>query len=103
MVKEVSSKQEFDAAIATDGLVVVDFFATWCGPCKMLAPMLDKFDAEYTNVTFIKVDVEKVGETAQEYSITSMPTILFFKGGKEIQKVIGVNPGALKQALSANA
>lgn len=103
MVKEVSSKQEFDAAVSSDGLVVVDFFATWCGPCKMLAPMLDKFDAEYTNVTFIKVDVEKVGEAAQEYSVTSMPTIIFFKGGKEIQKVIGVNPGALKQALTANA
>lgn len=103
MVKEINSKKEFDEAITLKGLVVVDFFATWCGPCKMIAPMLDKFAAEYDSVSFIKVDVEKVAEAAQQYSITSMPTILFFKDGKEIHKIIGVNPSGLKQALSTHA
>lgn len=103
MVAIVSSKSEFDAALKHDGLVVVDFFATWCGPCKMIAPLLDKFSAEYTAVKFLKVDVDELGEVAQEYEVSAMPTILFFKDGKVVQKVIGANPAALKQALVANA
>lgn len=103
MVAVVSSKAEFEAALKHDGLVVVDFFATWCGPCKMIAPLLDKFSAEYTAAKFIKVDVDELGDVAQEYEISSMPTVLFFKEGKVVQKVIGANPAALKQALTANA
>lgn len=103
MVAIVSSKAEFDSALKNDGLVVVDFFATWCGPCKMIAPLLDKFSKEYASATFIKVDVDQLGEVAQEYEISSMPTVLFFKNGQVVGKVIGANPAALKQALVANA
>lgn len=103
MVSTVSSKAEFQEALKHDGLVVVDFFATWCGPCKMIAPLLDKFSKEYTSAKFIKVDVDEVGEVAQEYEVSSMPTIIFFKNGEIVQKVIGANPNALKQALAANA
>lgn len=103
MVSAVTSKAEFDAALKHDGLVVVDFFATWCGPCKMIAPLLDKFSKEYTAAKFIKVDVDELGEIAQEYEISSMPTVLFMKNGEVVGKVIGANPGALKQALAANA
>lgn len=103
MVAVVSSKAEFDAALKHDGLVVVDFFATWCGPCKMIAPLLDKFSNEYSAAKFIKVDVDELGDVAQEYEISSMPTVLFFKNGKIVGKVIGANPAALKQALATNA
>lgn len=103
MVDAIKTKQEFTDALAHDGLVVVDFFATWCGPCKMIAPLLDKFSKEYATAKFIKVDVDEFGEIAQEYEISSMPTVLFLKGGKVVTKVIGANPPALKQALAANA
>lgn len=103
MVATIKSKQEFTDALTHDGLVVVDFFATWCGPCKMIAPLLDKFAAEYPAAKFIKVDVDEFGEISQEYEITSMPTVLFFKDGKVINKIIGANPGALKQFISSNA
>ncbi|EAZ63193.1 thioredoxin [Scheffersomyces stipitis CBS 6054] len=103
MVATVASKQEFTEALTHDGLVVVDFFATWCGPCKMIAPLLEKFSKEYTTAKFIKVDVDELGEIAQEYEVSSMPTIIFFKGGKIVTKVIGANPAALKQAIAANA
>lgn len=103
MVATISSANEFQDALKHDGLVVVDFFATWCGPCKMIAPLLDKFSAEYTSAKFIKVDVDQFGEIAQEYEVSSMPTVLFFKEGKVIHKVIGANPAALKQALATNA
>lgn len=103
MVAAITSKQEFTDALSHDGLVVVDFFATWCGPCKMIAPLLDKFSAEYSQAKFIKVDVDSFGEIAQEYEVSSMPTVIFFKGGQVVTKVIGANPAALKQAISANA
>ncbi|ODV68097.1 thioredoxin [Hyphopichia burtonii NRRL Y-1933] len=103
MVDAIKTKQEFTDALAHDGLVVVDFFATWCGPCKMIAPLLDKFAKEYATAKFIKVDVDEFGEIAQEYEISSMPTVLFLKGGEVVTKVIGANPPALKQALAANA
>lgn len=67
MVSQVASKSEFQEALKHDGLVVVDFFATWCGPCKMIAPLLDKFSKEYPSAKFVKVDVDEVGEVAQEY------------------------------------
>lgn len=102
MVATITQKQEFTDALTHDGLVVVDFFATWCGPCKMIAPLLDKFSQEYTTAKFIKVDVDEFGDIAQEYEVSSMPTVIFFKGGKLVTKVIGANPKALKQTIADN-
>lgn len=103
MVASITKIEEFDEALTHSGLVVVDFFATWCGPCKVIAPLLDKFSKEYTSAKFIKVDVDEFGSIASKYEVSSMPTILFFKDGEIVQKVIGANPAALKQALAANA
>ncbi|CAI5756231.1 unnamed protein product [Candida verbasci] len=103
MVQAITSQSEFDEALKFDGLVVVDFFATWCGPCKMIAPLLEKFSKEYTQVKFLKVDVDEVSEIAQKFEISSMPTFLLFKNGEVIQKLIGANPSALKQAIASNA
>ncbi|RLV89088.1 Thioredoxin-1 [Spathaspora sp. JA1] len=103
MVQTVASTQEFQESLKYEGLVVVDFFATWCGPCKMIAPLLEKFSSEYPQVKFLKVDVDQFGSIAQEYEVTSMPTIIFFKNGQQVQKVIGANPAALKSAIANNA
>lgn len=103
MVATISSVDEFQTALKHDGLVVVDFFATWCGPCKVIAPLLDKFSKEYSAAKFIKVDVDEFGQIASEYEISSMPTVLFMKEGKVVHKVIGANPAALKEALKTHA
>lgn len=103
MVATIKSTEEFAEALKYEGLVVVDFFATWCGPCKVIAPLLDKFAAEYSNAKFIKVDVDEFGSIASEYEIASMPTVLFIKSGEVVSKVIGANPAALKSTLAANA
>ncbi|ODV97307.1 hypothetical protein PACTADRAFT_1877 [Pachysolen tannophilus NRRL Y-2460] len=102
MVATITSENEFKEALTYSGLVVVDFFATWCGPCKMIAPLLDKFSQEYTSAKFLKVDVDQFGSIAQEYEISSMPTVLLFKDGKVVKKVIGANPSAIKQAISSS-
>lgn len=104
MVTPITSAAEFDSAIAnTDKLVVVDFFATWCGPCKMIAPMVEKFSEQYAEgAIFLKVDVDQLPELAQRYEISAMPTLAFIKNGKEITKVVGANVAAIKQNIVAN-
>ena len=69
----------------------------------MIAPLLEKFSTEYSNVNFVKVDVDESGDIAQQYEVSSMPTLIFFKNGEVVQKVIGANPSAIKQAIAANA
>lgn len=103
MVKQISSSAEFDSAIAADKLVVVDFFATWCGPCKMIAPMIEKFATEYSTADFYKLDVDELPEVAQKNEVSAMPTLVLYKNGKEVAKVVGANPAAIKQAIAANA
>lgn len=102
MVQIITSTSEFDQVLSSSGdsLIVVDFFATWCGPCKMIAPLLDKFSNEYNQVKFLKVDVDQLGDIAQKYSISSMPTLVFIKNGQEVERVIGANPAAIKSTIA---
>ncbi|AJV72094.1 Trx1p [Saccharomyces cerevisiae YJM189] len=103
MVSQFKTASEFDSAIAQDKLVVVDFYATWCGPCKMIAPMIEKFSEQYPQADFYKLDVDELGDVAQKNEVSAMPTLLLFKNGKEVAKVVGANPAAIKQAIAANA
>ena len=84
-----------------EGIVVVDFFATWCGPCRMLGPIIEKLGNSMNNVKFIKVDVDKHEELARRYGVMSIPTIIFFKDGKEVTKRIGFIPEeGIKEIIS---
>ena len=91
MTLEHLSKANFNEKTnSADLVVVVDFFATWCGPCKMLAPVLEKAADELTNVPFYKVDIDEEMELANQYKIMTVPTLLFFKGGKLVFQNSGV-------------
>lgn len=104
MVQQIKSAEEFEQAIATEGkLVIIDFFATWCGPCKMISPMVEKFAVEYSQAAFFKLDVDEVGTIAQKHDVTAMPTFLYFKDGKEIARVVGANPAGIKQTIAQHA
>ncbi len=72
--------------------VIVDFWATWCGPCKMLAPVLDEIDAEHAdNIKICKVNVDEQPALAAKFGIMSIPTLIFFRNGEEIGKLVGVH------------
>lgn len=81
------------------GLVLVDFWAEWCGPCKMIAPSLEQLAQQYSGkVTITKLDVDTNNRTAMRFNVRSIPTLMFFKDGRHVDQVIGAVP---KQALEA--
>ncbi|MBR3266923.1 MAG: thioredoxin, partial [Bacilli bacterium] len=69
-----------------------DFFATWCGPCKMLSPILEKVASEHEDLTVLKVDVDEVGDVATKYGIRSIPTLILFEDGKAVDMKLGYMP-----------
>nr|QBK87648.1 MAG: thioredoxin [Marseillevirus LCMAC201] len=101
-ITEHKDKSSFDDALKTAGsdLVVVDFFATWCGPCKRLAPQLEVLAAEKTTVHFYKVNVDVNELVATKYKIFAMPTIIFIKNGKVVQSVLGADLSKINAAVT---
>ena len=76
-----------------DGLAIVDFWATWCGPCRMIAPILEQLSSEYEGkVKVTKLDVDANIKTGSRFNVRSTPTLLFFKGGKVVDQIIGAVP-----------
>ena len=83
-----------------EGIVIVDMFATWCGPCKMLGPVVEELSNEYTNIKFVKIDVDECADVAKKYGIMSIPTLIKFENGQEIDKKIGfINKEQFKEWL----
>lgn len=72
--------------------VVVDFFATWCGPCKMLGPVFEEVSNEVKDIKFIKVDIDKHEDLCRKYKVMSVPTLILFDNGKELKRSIGFIP-----------
>lgn len=82
--------------------VLIDFWATWCGPCRMLAPVIEELAGEHPEVQFAKLDVDQVPDVAMRFGVSAIPTVVLFKAGKEVQRFVGVEPkGAYEQALAA--
>ena len=91
-VIEINNTEFDDKINNSKGKVLVDCFATWCGPCEMLSPVIDDLAKEMDNVTFYKLDVDSAEDIAQKYGIMSIPTILLFKDGNLIKKDVGFKP-----------
>ena len=102
MVKEINSTDFVKEVLNADMPVVVDFYATWCGPCKMLSPVLEKLAAEFNGkAKFVKVNVDDAAELAATYSISGVPTLILFNGGKIADTTVGFSTeGSLRSMIT---
>ena len=93
MVTIVTDKNFAEEVLQSKVPVLVDFFAEWCGPCKMIAPLVEELAGEYEGkAKVVKVNVDDSMETAQTYGVMSIPTLIFFKDGKEVDRNVGAVP-----------
>eukprot|EP00092_Neocalanus_flemingeri_P019837 GFUD01021488.1.p1 GENE.GFUD01021488.1~~GFUD01021488.1.p1 ORF type:complete len:229 (-),score=87.61 GFUD01021488.1:208-894(-) len=104
MVYSVESMDDFNSQLAAAGdkLVVVDFHATWCGPCKMIAPHLEEMSHTMKDVVFLKVDVDECEDIAAKYKVSAMPTFIFIKSKKKVADMTGANIEKLKKLVATN-
>ena len=87
------NQNNFNHAIA-NGTALVDFYADWCGPCRMVSPIVDEIAEERTDITVGKVNVDDENALAMKYGVMSIPTLIIFKDGKETTRIVGVRPKA---------
>lgn len=90
---------DFKAALERPEPAVIDCFAVWCGPCKTIAPKIVEYAKKYPSARFYKVDVDEVPDVAQELAIRAMPTVKVFKGGEEVDSVVGAMPQLIEEAV----
>jgi len=104
MVKEVRDNSFQDEVLKSDTITVVDFWAPWCGPCKMLGPVIDEISQELkSKAKFVKINVDENPVVSNQYRVASIPTLLVFKDGKIVENLVGFRPkNAIKMAIERN-
>lgn len=88
MIKHINNQKEFEEFIK-EGLVLVDFFATWCGPCKMLSPVIEQVEREHQELKVAKIDVDESPEIAIPFNVQAIPTLFLFRDGKMVNQGMG--------------
>ena len=101
---KIATNTTFQELLQDSRLVIVDFWATWCGPCRMLSPLLDEVEEEMADkIVVVKVNVDDADEVAAQFRIMNIPTLLFFKNGQIVDKTVGAMPKtALVEKINAN-
>ncbi|XP_010683288.3 thioredoxin H-type isoform X1 [Beta vulgaris subsp. vulgaris] len=90
----------FELSKSSAKLMVVDFSASWCGPCQYMEPIIKDLSTKYGDVEFVNIDVDELSDVASEFGVDAMPTFVFFKKGKEVERLVGANKGELKEKIT---
>ncbi|MEM2933030.1 MAG: thioredoxin [Candidatus Pacearchaeota archaeon] len=102
VINEQISERQFNNLIR-EGFVLVDFYADWCLPCRLLSPILEKISKDYKNVRFVKVNIENNRDLAEKFNVMSIPNVVLFKDGKEADRFIGfMQEDAIKEWIEKN-
>nr|ABK24945.1 unknown [Picea sitchensis]ABK25545.1 unknown [Picea sitchensis] len=96
-------RSKLQEAIDTRRLVVVDFTATWCGPCRVISPVFVELSKKFPEIFFLKVDVDELRDVAQEWDVEAMPTFIFIRDGRAVDKVVGAKKDDLERKVAALA
>ncbi|OVA09090.1 Thioredoxin [Macleaya cordata] len=92
-------RNHFNSLKNSSQLIVIDFTATWCGPCKMMAPIFADLAEKFTDVVFVKIDVDELMDVSREFGVQAMPTFVLLKQGKEVDKVVGAKKDELEKKI----
>jgi thioredoxin 1 len=98
-MRSIASETDFNV---DNGCYAIKFWATWCGPCRVITPVLKKLDDEFNDVDFLSIDIDQVPTLAQKFKVRSLPTVLFIEDGKEMERLSGVHLiGPMREALQS--
>lgn len=89
MAKKITTNEFENEVLNAKETVLVDFYATWCGPCKMLSPVLDEFSGKHADIKIVKIDVDEETPLAIKYGVASIPTLILFKNGEKVNQTLG--------------
>lgn len=89
-IMEINEKEFYEKIENINNKVIIDCYASWCGPCRMLAPILEQLASEITDCDFYKIDIDESNEVAHKYNIMSIPTILIFEKGELVKQIVGL-------------
>ena len=92
MIKQINESAFNELVLGKEGVAVIDFFATWCGPCRMLAPVMENVSNELTDISFYKIDVDENPNLASKYGISSIPCLILFVNGEAKSRILGYRP-----------
>ncbi|KAJ3490442.1 hypothetical protein NLI96_g1427 [Meripilus lineatus] len=101
-VEAITSFAQFKEVIASDVPVFIDFWATWCGPCRVISPIFERFAEAFPGAKFYKVDVDAQPDISQEVGVRAMPTFIAFKNGSKIGDLVGANPSGLESLIKTH-
>lgn len=102
MVHQPASSEEFKELIKS-GIVIVDFSATWCGPCKVISPFFEELSKQHTSIKFIKVDVDELEDVSTDANVTAMPSFYVYKNGEIVEKMVGASKEKLEALVKKYA